>query len=404
MLDSLTVRCGRTALAVALAAVILIAGCGEQPAGPVADGPQSAPVGVSFVTVEAETLPITNELPGRIAPTRIAEVRPRVSGILIERVFQQGSLVKEGDILYRIDPAPFRVRVDSAKATLRRAEATLMQAQQAAERQTKLRERAVASDQQYDNAVAALAQADADVAGARAGLAAAELDLQYSEVRAPISGRIGRALITEGALVSATGIDNLATIQQLDPVYADFTQSANELQALRRAAKSGAIEGADENQATVKLKLDDGTEYAHRGRLLFSEAAVDVATGQIILRGEFSNPDGDLLPGMYVRVEIVQGATRDAIAVPQQAVQRDPSGQALVYVIGADDNAELRQVTAGRVIDTRWVIDHGLAAGERVVVEGFQTLRPDASVNGQEWRASQDGAPSSDARLPDSIN
>lgn len=393
MFDPITARRGRAALVAAFAGTLsFVGGCGEQPANQAGGAPQSFPVGVSVVTVAPETLPITNELPGRIAPTRISEVRPRVSGIVIERVFQQGSLVTEGDILYRIDPAPFRVRVDSAKATLRRAEATLVQARQSADRQKQLRERAVASDQAYDNAIAALAQADADVAGARAGLAASELDLQYSEVKAPISGRIGRALITEGALVSATGTDNLATIQQLDPIYADFTQSANQLLALRRAAKAGTVEGANEDQAMVRLFLDDGTEYPHQGRLLFSEAAVDVTTGQITLRGEFPNPDGDLLPGMYVRVQIVQGEQPNAIAVPQQAVQRDPGGQAQVYVVGAEEKAELRNVSAGRVIGNRWVIDRGLKAGERVVVEGFQTLGPGATVDAKPWRESETGS------------
>lgn len=392
MFDPTSVLGKRIALfAVAIGMAAFAGGCGEQPAGQGGAAPQIPPVSVSVVTVAPETLPITNELPGRIAPTRIAEVRPRVSGILIERVFQQGTLVKEGDILYRIDPAPFRLRVDSAKATLRRAEATLVQARQAADRQKQLRERAVASDQQYDNANAALAQADADVAGARAGLAAAELDLQYSEVKAPISGRIGRALITEGALVSATGTDNLATIQQLDPVYADFTQSANQLLALRRAAKTGTVEGANEDQAAVRLFLDDGSEYRHLGRLLFSEAAVDITTGQITLRGEFPNPDGDLLPGMYVRVQIVQGEQPNAIAVPQQAVQRDAGGQAQVYVVGAEEKVELRNVSAGRAIGDRWVIDQGLKTGERVVVEGFQTLSAGATVDAKPWRTSEAG-------------
>lgn len=400
MLEHAVATIKRGAIGAILSAIaIVISGCGEQPGNQSGGAPASFPVAVSIITVTPETLPIANELPGRIAPTRIAEVRPRVSGILIERVFQQGSLVAEGDILYRIDPAPFRVRVDSAKATLRRAEATLLQARQLADRQKQLRERAVSSDQQYDNAIAGLAQADADVAGARAGLEAAELDLQYSEVRAPISGRIGRALITEGALVSSTGTENLATIQQLDPIYADFTQSANQLLALRRAAKSGKVEGASENQAPVRLFLDDGAEYPHQGRLLFSEASVDVTTGQITLRGEFPNPDGDLLPGMYVRVQIVQGEQPDAIAVPQQAVQRDAGGQAFVYVIGADEKAESRKVAAGRVIADRWVIDQGLEAGERVVVEGFQALSAGATVDAKPWRASPEKGetPPSDA-------
>ncbi|MGO4833027.1 efflux RND transporter periplasmic adaptor subunit, partial [Rhizobiaceae sp. 2RAB30] len=263
------------------------------------------PVGVSVVTVAPESLPITNELPGRIAPTRIAEVRPRVSGIVVERVFEQGSVVKQGDVLYRIDPEPFKVRVASAEASLQRAKAAQLQAQQQADRQKQLRDRSFASMQQFDNAVAALAQADADVALADAGLAEARLNLNYSEVRAPISGRIGRAIVTEGALVSTNGAESLATIQQLDPVYADFTQTANALMRLRQALKSGSLDRPE--AATVQLRLDDGSSYAHSGKLLFSEAAVDETTGQITLRGEFPNPDGDLLPGMYVRVRLEQG-------------------------------------------------------------------------------------------------
>lgn len=386
MIDLASKRTRTAVLATLLSVAAFMSGCGEQQSKEAGGAPASFPVGVSFVTVTPETLPIANELPGRIAPTRIAEVRPRVSGILVERVFKQGSLVSQGDLLYRIDPAPFRIRVDSATATLRRAEATQLQAKQLADRQKQLRDRAVSSDQQYDNAVATLGQANADVAGARAGLEAAQLDLQYAEVRAPISGRIGRALITEGALVSATGTENLATIQQLDPVYADFTQSASQLLALRRAAKQGVVQGANQDQATVKLLLDDGTEYPHQGRLLFSEAAVDVTTGQTTLRGEFPNPDGDLLPGMYVRVQIVQGEQPNAIAVPQQAVQRDAGGQALVYVVGAEEKAELRRVVAGRTIGDRWVINSGLNAGERVVVEGFQTLSGGAKVDAKPWR------------------
>jgi membrane fusion protein, multidrug efflux system len=345
------------------------------------------PVGVGVITTAPEDLPITNELPGRIAPTRIAEVRPRVSGIVVARVFTQGSLVKEGDVLYRIDPEPFKVQVDSAKATLQRAEAVQLQARQQEERQKDLRERAVASAQQLETAVAALAQADADVASARANLTGAELNLQYTEVRAPISGRIGRAMITEGALVGATnGNDNLATIQQLEPVYADFTQSANALLNLRRALKLGSLTSSNPGEARVRLLLDDGTPYEHPGRLLFSEAAVDATTGQVTLRGEFPNPDGDLLPGMYVRVQIEQGIQAQAIAVPQQAVQRDGSGAAQVYVVKADNTVELRAVVIGRATGDQWVVEQGLKTGEKVVVEGFQRLRPGATVNAQPWK------------------
>ncbi len=357
--------------------------------------PPNMPVPVSVMTVAQENVPILNELPGRIAPTRIAEVRPRVSGIVVARVFEQGTHVKEGDVLYRIDPAPFKVQVDSARATLQRAEAVQLQARQNADRQITLRQRDISSGQQYDAAIAALAQADADIAAAKANLAAAELNLQYSEVKAPIGGRIGRALITEGALVGTGAADILATIQQLDPVYADFTQSANELLHLRRAMKSGEIASDKPDEAAVRLLFDDGSPYQHTGRLLFSEAAVDALTGQVTLRGEFPNPDGDLLPGMYVRVVIQQGIQRNAIAIPQQAVQRDGSGRSQVYVVKDGKTAELRMVMTGRVVDNRWVIENGLKAGEQIIVEGFQKLRPGAPIAAQPWKGPSSNGSSS---------
>lgn len=375
-------------LTAVILAAALLAGCNDVASKNQAGAPAMPPTGVSFVELAAETLPITNELPGRIAPTRIAEVRPRVSGILVERVFEQGSIVEEGDVLYRIDPEPFRVQVASARATLQRAQAVQLQARQDADRQKELHERRVTSVQARDNAIAALAQADADVAIAQAGLDAAELNLHFSEVRAPISGRIGRALLTEGALVdSSSGV--LATIQQLDPVYADFTQSANQLLSLRRSLQVGALTGPRAGEAAVRLKLDDGQEYPQKGRLLFSEAAVDTTTGQITLRGEFPNPDGDLLPGMYVRVLIEQGIEENAVAVPQQAVQRNAGGQAQVYVVGAEDKAELRSVETGRIVGTRWVITKGLTPGDKVIVEGFQKLRPGAPVAATPWQGAQ---------------
>ena len=380
-------------LIVALSLLPLLAACkeGEAEAPSAAAGGAPA-VEVSVVTVTPESLPITNELPGRIAPTRIAAVRPRVAGIIEQRVFEQGSIVAEGDVLYRIDPAPFRVQVESAQATLQRAKAVQLQARQEADRQAELRERNVVSAQQYDDAIAGLAQANADVAIAQAGLAAAELNLQYAEVKAPISGRIGRALITEGALVSPDSPENLATIQQLDPVYADFTQSANDLLRLRRASQAGALHSAKQEAVTVHLLMDDGSTYPHSGRLLFSEAAVDATTGQVTLRGEFPNPDGDLLPGMYVRVQIEQGVQQNAIAVPQQAVQRDTGGRAQVYVVKEDGSTELRTVVTGRTIGDQWVIESGLSDGERVIVEGFQKIRPGATVSAQAWNSDDDAA------------
>lgn len=363
-------------------ALLILAGCSDEQAAQ--GGFSFPPPQVAVITVKAEDVPITNDLPGRIAATRTAEVRPRASGIVIERVFEQGSLVKQGDVLYRIDPAPFKVQVDSAEATLRRAKAVQAQAKNDTIRQEQLKKSNVSSAQNYDDAVAKLAQADADVAIAEAGLATAKLNLEYTEVKAPISGRIGRALITEGALVSTSGTENLATIQQLDPVYADFTQSATDLIRLRKALEDGALM-ADNNSADVKLMLDDGSQYPQSGKLLFSEAAVDATTGQVTLRGEFPNPDGDLLPGMYVRVQIEQGIEKGAVLVPQQAVQRDASGSALVYVVSADNKAGPRPVRIGRAADTRWVITDGLKDGEKIIVEGFQKVQPGAEVVPSEW-------------------
>ncbi|MBN9075758.1 MAG: efflux transporter periplasmic adaptor subunit [Rhizobiales bacterium 65-79] len=369
-------------------AILAVAACTESQSS--ANPPAAPPPAVSIVQVKAEPVPIVSDLPGRIAPTRIAEVRPRVTGIVVKRVFEQGSLVKEGDVLYQIDPAPFRVQVESAQATQQRALAAQNLARQQADRQKELRQRNISSAQDLDTALAQLAQADADVAAARAGLDAAKLNLQYSDVRAPISGRIGRALITEGALVNANGTENLATIQQLDPVYADFTQPSAQMRQLRKALKDGLLKGPAEGQATVKLLFDDGSEYPRPGRLLFSESTVDETTGQITMRAEFPNPDGDLLPGMYVRVLIEQAVDQAALTVPEQAVQRDSSGKALLYVVGEDNVAQMRPVTVGRTTGQQVVITGGLKSGERVVVEGFQKIHPGAKVEPADWKPAAD--------------
>ncbi|MFK4823194.1 efflux RND transporter periplasmic adaptor subunit [Paenochrobactrum sp. BZR 588] len=334
---------------------------------------------VSVVELKPEALPILNDLPGRIAPTRLAEVRPRVSGIVVERVFEQGTRVNQGDVLYRIDPAPFQVKVDMAEATLARAKATQLQARQANDRQEQLRKSNVSSTQNLETAVAQLAQANADVAAAEASLAEAKLNLQYAEVTAPISGQIGRALITEGALVSANSVENLATIQQLDPIYADFTQPAADLIRLRKALQDGKLMTGP-NEAEVNLLLDDGTLYPTTGRLLFSEAAVDTTTGQVTLRGEFPNPDGDLLPGMYVRVQIEQGIEKNALAVPQQAVQRNADGLASILVVNAENVVELRSVNVNRILGDRFVVTGNIKEGDRVITEGFQKTAPGATV------------------------
>ncbi len=366
-----------------MGSLLLLAGC-QKEEDKQAGAPAMPPMPVAVITTKSEEAPIMNELPGRIAATRIAEVRPRVSGIIVERVFEQGSIVKEGDVLYRIDPEPFRVQVESAEGTLRRAKAVQLQAKQAADRQEQLKKSNVASEQQFDDAVAQLAAADADVAIAEAGLATAKLNLQYSEVKAPITGRIGRALITEGALVSTSGTEALATIQQLDPVYADFTQSATDLIRLRKALQDGDL--MNDNSADVTLLFDDGTAYGHTGELLFSEAAVDETTGQVTLRGEFPNPDNDLLPGMYVRVQIQQGIQKNAILVPQQSVQRDTAGQAQVYVVNGENKLDVRRINIGRAVDQRYIVTSGLQPNEKVVVEGFQKIGPGAAVVPSDWQ------------------
>ncbi len=343
------------------------------------------PAVVQVMTISREAVPLTRDLPGRIAAVRTAEVRPRVSGILQERVFQQGTIVKAGDVLYRIDPTLFRVAVASAKANLERAKAARVLAQQKADRQKELQKRNVSSAQEFDVAVANLAQAEAEVAAAQAGLDQATVNLDYTEVRAPISGRIGRALVTEGALVTTGEIRPLAVIQQLDPVYADFTQSSTEVRRLRQDLAAGNIARVTPDAAAVQLLFDDGESYAHKGKLLFSEASVDATTGQITLRAEFPNPKNELLPGLYVRVRIEQGRVDQAIAIPQQAVMRDASGAAQVYVLGEGDVAQTRQIELGQVTGDRWLVRGGLQPGDRIIVEGFQKMAPGAKVVPQPW-------------------
>lgn len=347
--------------------------------------PAMPPAVVQVITIKREAVPLTRDLPGRIAAVRTAQVRPRVSGILEERVFQQGTIVKEGDLLYRIDPTLFRVAVASAKANLERAKAARVLTQQRADRQKELQKRNVSSAQEYDVAVANLAQAEAEVAAAQAGLDQANVNLDYTEVRAPITGRIGRALVTEGALVTTSEVRPLAIIQQLDPVYADFTQSSTEVRRLRQDLATGAIARVSDGAPAVQLLFDDGEKYDLKGKLLFSEASVDETTGQITLRAEFPNPKNELLPGLYVRVRLEQGRVNEAIAVPQQAVMRDAGGAAQVYVIGEGDVAQVRQIELGQVTGDRWLVRSGLQPGDRVIVEGFQKMAPGGKVVPQPW-------------------
>jgi membrane fusion protein (multidrug efflux system) len=361
------------------------------------DEPQAAQTAaprpqVSVVTLQPSSRPYIRELPGRIAPTRVAEVRARVAGIVLERSFQQGADVKAGDVLYRIDPVRFQVELDAAEAALAKAQAVHDQAEQQAKRVEKLISGQAASQAQYEIAVATFRQAQADVAARKADVARVRLDLDYTSVRSPINGRIGRALVTEGALVGQGEATHLATVHQLDPVYADFTQSAGDLQQLRRDLESGALEQVEPDAAKVRLVLDDGTLYPLAGKLLFSDASVDPGTGQVTLRGEFPNPKGDLLPGMYVRVQIQQGTDGDALAVPQQAVQRNDTGGSEVYVVRPDNRAVIKPMRAGRVVDEQWLVLDGLDPGDRVVVEGFQKFEPGDVVDPVPWQPTQAAA------------
>lgn len=364
---------------------VLGAGACKSPEAPPPAAPPAVEVGT--ITVRPSTIPVLDELPGRIAPTRVAEVRPRVSGIIVERVFRQGGSVKAGDVLFKIDSSLFEVERASARAVLAKAEATAVEVRQQGERGEKLMASGVITQEQHEALRAALQRAEADVAAARAAVRRAEINLEYATIRAPISGRIGRALVTEGALVSQGDPTALAVIQQLDPIYADFTQPAMELHRLRQAFKDGRIQGTTPEQANVRLVLDDGSLYSKPGKLLFSDVTVDPGSGQLTLRGEFPNPDAELLPGMYVRGQIEQGSLSEALAVPQQAIQRDNAGKSQVFVVAPNGTAEVRPVRTSRIYQNQAVIQEGLKAGDQVIVEGFQKIAPGAPVKPVAWTA-----------------
>jgi membrane fusion protein (multidrug efflux system) len=347
----------------------LLAGC-EEP-NSAAAAAQAFEPDVSVVTVKPQSRALVRELPGRVAPTRVSEVRPRVSGIVIERLFSQGSEVKAGDPLYRIDPRPFEVEVQSSEANLAKAMAAFDQAAQQARRISLLTSQRATSEAENEKATGAMRQAEAEVEGRKVDVARARLNLDYATIRAPINGVVGAALVSEGALV-VQNETNLATIQQLDPIYADFTQSITELNNLRRALERGELDRIAPDAARVRLVLDDGTIYPAPGRLLFSDARVDAHTGQVTLRGEFPNPRRELLPGMYVRVLIEQGIDSDAIAVPQQAIQRNGGGGSEVFVVKEDNRVALQAVRTGSMQDGQWFVTEGLKSGDKVVVEGFQ--------------------------------
>jgi len=366
---------------------LALAAC--KPAGTetAASGAENPPPVVSTATVEAVSVPRTLDLPGRLASTRVAEVRAQVSGIVRERTFEEGSLVGKGDILFRIDPAVYKAEVDAREAALARAEATRVQAARQSERTETLLERQSASTAQHDIAIATLRQAEADVASAKAQLARTRIDLDYATVRAPIAGRIGRAMVTEGALVGQGETTKLALIQQVDPIYADFNASASDPSFLAdHAAGKAATE--------VRLVLADGSLHPDAGRLLFTDVSVDPGTGQVSLRATFPNPKVLLLPGTYVRIRVAQGMLPGAVVVPAQAIQRSSAGVAQAFVVGADKTLSLRPLRTGALTDAGWIVEEGLKPGETVVVEGFQKIQPGLSVNPVPWAGGRSAATS----------
>jgi membrane fusion protein (multidrug efflux system) len=368
---------GATLLALMLAAC----GGGEQKAaaGPGPGGGAPPPPEVAVITVAAQTAPLSTELPGRVEASRVAQVRARVTGIVQKRLFREGSEVKAGQLLFQIDPAPYQAAVDSAKAALAKAQANLVQAAAQAARYKPLSDAKAISQQEYVNAQAAQAQGEADVAAARAALQTAQLNLGYASVTAPISGRIGRALVTEGALVSQTEATQLALIQQIDPAYVNSTQAVADVARLRKAATATAAD-----LSAVRIVLEDGSELPQRGRLLFADLSVDPTSAQVTLRTEVANPQAQLLPGMYVRTRLVQGQIADAMLVPQQAVTRGPQGDS-VLVVGEGGKATPRTIKVGGASGSNWIVLEGLKAGEQVIVEGFQKLRPGAPVKPVPW-------------------
>jgi membrane fusion protein (multidrug efflux system) len=370
--------------AAAIAATLAACGPGASPQG----GGAPPPAEVGVITVAPRAVGLVTELPGRLEASRVAQVRARVAGIVLKRLFTEGSDVRAGQPLFQIDPAPYQAVVASAQAALARAQANVTQATAQAERYKPLLEANAVSKQDYDNAVAAQKTAEADVAAAKAALQSGQINLGYAAVTAPISGRIGRALVTEGALVGQGEATPLALVQQIDPMYVNFTQSTTDVLKLRRAIASGRFKrsgGGD--AASVRIVLEDGSEYPQLARLLFSDLTVDPTSGQITLRAEVPNPNGLLLPGMYVRVRLEQAETPNGILVPQQAVLRGSTGDS-VMVVGADGKVASRPVKVGSAQGGMWVILDGVASGEMVMVDGFQKLRGNAPVKPVPWQAS----------------
>lgn len=356
---------------VALACALVLGGCGEQ------EKPQRGPVEVGVAILASGPVTVSTELPGRTASTMMSEVRPQVAGVIQKRLFEEGSQVRAGQPLYQIDPSLYRAAQNEASASLASAEATLAAAQARARRYGALADSEAVSRQDRDDVLAAARQARAAVGQARAQLDTAGINLRFTKVYAPISGRIGRSMVTPGALVTANQATALTTIQQLDPIYVDITQSGAKLLQLRRALATGQVLPAS---ATIRLKLDDGSDYPQSGTIEFAEQIVDPDSGTVTLRARFPNPDGLLLPGMFVRVVAPQSVVPDAILAPQKGISRDAKGAATALVVVKDNKVERRTVTAERAIGDKWLITAGLKTGDRLIIEGTDKVKAGDTV------------------------
>lgn len=378
----------RTALPLLAGLTTLLAACGGGSSAPAAGGGSAPPPpAVGVLTVQTQAVALQNELPGRVEALRTAQVRARVNGVVQQRLFAEGSEVRAGQPLFRIDPAPYQAALDSAQAQQLRAEATLAQAKLTAERYAPLAAEKAISAQEFAAAQAAQKTAEADLAAAKAAVQTARINLGYASVTAPIAGRIGRALVTEGALVSATEATSLALIQQVGSVYVNFTQSASEVLRLKRALAGGQLQRLGGDAVAVRVLLDDGTELPRPGKLLFSDLSVDASSGQVTLRAELPNADGLLLPGQYVRVRLAQASLPAAVLVPQQAVTRSAQGDS-VLVVGEGNKPGPRPVTISGAQGGQWIVTGGLKPGDQVIVDGFQKMFvPGAPVTPVPWSA-----------------
>ena len=364
-------------LAGVITVILLISGCG--PRGP--QGPQQmGPPEVGVVMIQPERIVLTKELPGRTAAYRVAEIRPQVNGLILKRSFKEGANVKAGDLLYQIDPSPYQAAYDQAAAAVSMAEANLTSLRLREKRFKQLAANRAVGQQDYDDALAALQHMEAQLKSSQAALVSARINLSYTPIKAPISGYIGRSSVTEGALVTAYQAVPLATIQQLDPIYVDVTQSTAEVLRLDRQLAEGRLTHNGQNQNAVELILDDGTTYARKGTLQFRDITVDPTTGSVILRAVFPNPDGTLLPGMFVYTILQEGIQEEAILVSQSGVNRNHRGEPYVLVVDESGKVDLRMVTIDRAIGDRWLVSNGLNPNDQVIVEGVQKVKPGASV------------------------